>query len=406
MSALSFPQRRTLVLAIVGALAVAGAAFLRPALVRHQQLSSAVAATSPDDAVLADAVAQGQLTAGMLKQYWSTGRIPHRRAAMTALVSHRGDSPELNQLWKEWLPEASADPDYQLRELVLGSMGSLTDPPARAAISWQLTDSDPDLRQIGLNHLRRLGNLQYVPWVLPMLSDPSPAVAFTADATLRHWSGRDSGLRLSQIPRGTSLLTRPRLPEADAVAIRKAASDWTAWWAVTPHPDGLVTTHLPAPKSIRGVCPEFQLLDLQGKAVKPGDFRGKHVLINFWATWCSACLVEIPLLVELQRRHPADLVILGVSLDSPRDATATTEGEGTPATPKPGDLRKRVATIAARQHINYPVLLDPENSVGQAFLGGELPTNVLLDPKGRVRRRFIGEKSLDVWEAFLKESLD
>ena len=64
---------------------------------------------------------------------------------------------------------------------------------------------------------------------------------------------------------------------------------------------------------------DFALPDLSGKLVRLSDFRGKTVLLNFWTTWCTACLTEIPDLVELQRRNPDRLVILGVSLDGVAD---------------------------------------------------------------------------------------
>jgi len=54
--------------------------------------------------------------------------------------------------------------------------------------------------------------------------------------------------------------------------------------------------------------------------------------------------------------------------------------------------------------INYPVLVDPEGAVGRRFNGGELPTTVIIDAQGRLRRRFIGERSLDVFEAMIAQA--
>lgn len=75
-----------------------------------------------------------------------------------------------------------------------------------------------------------------------------------------------------------------------------------------------------------------------------------------------------------------------------------------PATKDLKEVRKIVAAVAGRHHLSYPVLLDPENAVGRKFNGGELPTNVLLDREGSVRRRFVGERSVTVWEAFLRDA--
>jgi hypothetical protein len=63
-----------------------------------------------------------------------------------------------------------------------------------------------------------------------------------------------------------------------------------------------------------------------------------------------------------------------------------------------------VARAVQARGINYPVLLDPDNEVGGRFNGGELPTTVILDASGRVRRRFIGERSLKVFKAMLAEA--
>jgi thiol-disulfide isomerase/thioredoxin len=60
---------------------------------------------------------------------------------------------------------------------------------------------------------------------------------------------------------------------------------------------------------------DFQLRTLDDKRVRLSDYRGKVVLINFWTTWCTACIGEMPALIALQKRHGDKLVILGVSLD-------------------------------------------------------------------------------------------
>ena len=74
---------------------------------------------------------------------------------------------------------------------------------------------------------------------------------------------------------------------------------------------------------VKGVqAPNFSLLTLDGQKVKLSDYRGKAVLLNFWATWCPPCKVEMPWFVDLQKQYGKDgLVILGVAMDDSEPAT-------------------------------------------------------------------------------------
>src|SRR6187549_1554121 len=63
----------------------------------------------------------------------------------------------------------------------------------------------------------------------------------------------------------------------------------------------------------------FTLKDMNGIDVKLASFKGKVIVLNFWATWCGPCRVEIPYLIELQRQYGEDLVVLGVSVDDPAE---------------------------------------------------------------------------------------
>jgi len=158
---------------------------------------------------------------------------------------------------------------------------------------------------------------------------------------------------------------------------------------------------------------------LNGQTVRLSDFRGKVVLINFWTTWCTACVSEMPELIALQKKHADELVIIGVSLDYVPDSHGHIGGhaaveeqkhsngdqddhEATAAAMK--RVREKVARTVKARGINYPILLDEKNEVGGRFNGGELPTTVIVDAQGNVRRRFIGARSLPVFEAMLAEA--
>jgi thiol-disulfide isomerase/thioredoxin len=114
----------------------------------------------------------------------------------------------------------------------------------------------------------------------------------------------------------------------------------------------------------------FTMTDLEGHTHSSRDWRGKVVLINFWATWCTPCRAEIPDLIALQKKYQDNLVIIGVSEDE-----------------IPVEQVKRFADA---QGMNYPVVMtSPE--IRKIFTGvAALPTTFVLDRDGRLAQRHVG----------------
>jgi thiol-disulfide isomerase/thioredoxin len=133
-------------------------------------------------------------------------------------------------------------------------------------------------------------------------------------------------------------------------------------------------------------APDFALQSLDGKTVRLSDFRGKAVLLNFWATWCTPCRLEMPWFVELQKQYgPQGLEVLGVAMD---DAG-----------------KDKIAKFAQDMGVNYPVLLGKE-SVGDEYGGVEyLPTSFYIDRDGKVVARVFGLRSRSDIEDWIKEAL-
>ena len=119
----------------------------------------------------------------------------------------------------------------------------------------------------------------------------------------------------------------------------------------------------PIPALQGKVAPAFTLVDLDGKKVSLADYKGKPVLVNFWATWCAPCKLEMPWFEEFHKKY-ADLVILGVAAD---DA------------PKPA-----IVATAKKLGVTYPVLLVDEK-VTAAYGGVEyLPESFYVGRDGKV----------------------
>jgi thiol-disulfide isomerase/thioredoxin len=116
--------------------------------------------------------------------------------------------------------------------------------------------------------------------------------------------------------------------------------------------------------------PPFTVTDLDGRTLQSADWRGKVVMVNFWATWCPPCLAEIPDLVALQDKYRDRLVVVGISEDQ-----------------APIDF---VKGFAADRKVNYPlVMTTPE--LRQRFTGiVALPTTFVLDPEGRLVKKHVG----------------
>ncbi len=128
-----------------------------------------------------------------------------------------------------------------------------------------------------------------------------------------------------------------------------------------------------------GAAPKWTLKDLNGKDVSSDELKGKVVVVDFWATWCPPCRVEIPGYVQLQNKYGNDgLVIVGASLD-----------QGGPEVVKP---------FAAKEGINYLMVMADEAIVG-AFGGVEaIPTTFLIDRNGQIRDRKVGAEHTAEYE--------
>jgi thiol-disulfide isomerase/thioredoxin len=134
-------------------------------------------------------------------------------------------------------------------------------------------------------------------------------------------------------------------------------------------------------------APDFTLQSLDGKTMRLSDFRGKAVLLNFWATWCGPCKIEMPWFVELQKQYASQgFQIVGVAMD---DAS-----------------KEDISKFAKDMGVNYPILIGKE-SVGDEYGGvPALPESFLIGRDGKIVDKILGLRGKAEIEDAIKKALD
>jgi thiol-disulfide isomerase/thioredoxin len=120
-----------------------------------------------------------------------------------------------------------------------------------------------------------------------------------------------------------------------------------------------------------GEAPALELQDLAGRAHRLGDYRGKVVLVNFWATWCTPCREEMPTIDRLRRSlEGRPFAVLAVNLAEPLS---------------------RIRAFVEEVPVGFPVLRDRDGETAKAWQTRILPATYLVGPDGRIRYYFVGE---------------
>jgi len=402
---------------------VAGVWLARESLRRWITQTATLANDAPAPDLVEDMIQHAADPRAALLAAWHSGKVVQREVAVHCLSQVCPLGQPLPAEFEALLRAAAYDPDLNVRELAFGILRERNDPTLPALAAGLLRDVDPQVRMLGLDQLKPAAAALGVPLVVPLLDDPDPLIVALSLRLLENWSGEKFGVKLSETASIENERTGLQEYPADGYAkARAGAVRAQAWWA--RHRGEFAPTNsvaLAAAPGPRDALPagDFQLRTLDGRRVRLSDFRGKVVLVNFWTTWCTACVGEMPELIALQREHADNLVILGVSLDFVPNEHGNLGGEEAAAEPAAGEAahdahaptaadfaraRAQVARTVKLRGINYPVLLDEHNEVGGRFNGGELPTTVLVDARGDVRRRFVGTRSLPVFEAMIAEA--
>lgn len=142
--------------------------------------------------------------------------------------------------------------------------------------------------------------------------------------------------------------------------------------------------YIPSAQKSSALAPDFTLPTTDGKTLKLSDLKGKVVIIDFWATWCSPCRKGIPDLIELKKKYGAKgFEIVGVSVDT--------------------DTKNEVIPFMKEYKINYPVVYGNMNVYQQYGGIRAIPTSFVIDKQGKIVASYEGLMSKETYENHIKK---
>lgn len=379
-----------------------------------------------------------------LQALWDTGKVPHRHLAIKYIHQHLSGNSQDFFKFETFIQEAVSDADFANRELAMGILDAKAPEQLPDVTLRSLRDPDQGTRLRALQFIKMAEGPKWIPELVQLLDDPDALIVAHAASKLRQWTGEDYGIRMVHaIPRHTQTHQPASLDADQKAAISRGIISWKQWWQSKKHAYPLakgwrediepyMTPALPVE--------DFEVRLLDGSTKRLSDFRGKAVLLNFWTTWCSNCMTEMPDLNLLHDLYPDTLQVIGISLDGGEDHghehasivdleearevgleavqaeygsnQNRREHENSHDHPHHGhahagedlqNIRKKIERVVRKKDLKYLVGMDPQFQIGNRFNGQELPTNVLIDPQGKLRRRFVGARPLHSWKAMLED---
>lgn len=317
------------------------------------------------------------------------------------------DRPDVVRLAVD-VAERDWDQEAQSRAIQWLSLGAV--PEAQLVFRRLLAHPDPIIRADAARALAGFGDPADAAYLARLLHDPDPLVVQLVSIAV----GRLTGDRLT-FPRGdTEVETRER-------------EELIAEWLARRHFD-TPAAPLPRPSASTLGPPArgFVLPDLDEQPVRLADFRGKPVLLNFWATWCPPCEQELPALAAIAEEFRDRVVVVGVTQEfessAPAERALRKEGALQAELHEDGGHHhgmdhldaETAALVTRKQHemieetvaqkgLDYPVVIG-NATVGEAFGVHVLPVTVLVGADGRIRRRIVGPRHASYFRALLAEA--
>ena len=163
------------------------------------------------------------------------------------------------------------------------------------------------------------------------------------------------------------------------------------WLLQAPRTTGITSSPL-----VGKPAPEFSLVDLSGKKVSLSSYKGKALLINFWATWCGPCKLETPWIIELRNQYAAQgFEVLGI--DAENDDLAPNDTAGL------AKEKVAVSQFVQQEHMPYPVLLDGDSITKTYGDFDAMPTSFYVDRNGTIISAQKGISSKDDMETKIRK---
>jgi len=391
---------------------------------------------APSEVALFETITLTPKSQRLLQKLWDVGKIPHRHLAIKYIHQRISDHPDEFAIYEGLIDEAVSDADFANRELAMGILDAKAPEKRQEVVLRGLRDPDQGTRLRALQFIKTTQETKWMPELVRLLDDPDALIVAHAASKLRQWTDKDFGIRMMHaIMRHSQAGLPASLDSEQKAVLSNGIAAWKQWWQLEKHSypatngwgddiEPFVTPALPVK--------DFEVALLDGSTRRLSDFRGKAVLINFWTTWCSTCMTEMPDLNQLHDLYPDSLQVIGISLDGGEEhghehasivdleearevgLESVDSGYGSAShdhtehqhTHVDGSHEKRVKKIqrvVRKKSLKYLVGMDPQFQIGNRFNGQELPTNVLIDPNGNLRRRFVGARPLHSWKAMLKD---
>ncbi|MBI1367115.1 MAG: redoxin domain-containing protein [Planctomycetes bacterium] len=368
-------MRRTLRVCV--AVVFVGLLLGRGRITQQIALRQVLAATAPSPQAIEHMLAESTEPGAMAVRLWSQGRLAHQRAVVDALRGNVGGMDAAT--WRTVDPilrQAPHSPDLDVVEASLAMLVARADRRAVCWVSAYQSDADPERRALWLRYLAAVGQYGDAALAADSIEDKDPYVSALALAALRQCTGA-------------------WFESADPV---QTARQWVAAHREELSP---AANCGPPTRWTLGAI-DFDLRDLDGHPVRLSDFRGRVVLVNFWATWCGPCIAEVPDLIELNQRRGDDLVVLGVAVDAVPHDHAHRPGDAHDEAAERERHVQQVRRIVKQYGINYPVLIDDTGVASAAYRAEGVPVSVWFDAEGRIARRLTGPRSITVFEAMYR----
>ena len=378
-----------------------------------------------------------------IQALWNTGRIPHRHIALRFLKERVADQQDLLGKNHSLIWEATRDPDFSNRELALGIISETEPENIKPLLLDLLKDRDQGTRLRALRYISNIEDKNWVPVFIELLDDADPMVVAQTAAKLRRWTDQDFGVRMLQAianKEGANSEKPVEISDGQRAELTLGVTAWKEWWSTQTYHSANIKMSLEHKQPVKPLAlqvDDFNIQSMDGKTLRLSDFKGKAVLLNFWTTWCASCMTEMPDLNWLHDQYPNDLQVIGISLDGDDghghehssivdmeearekgwDAVNREYGESTdahdhdhehehasnPPGPDLVKIKKKIQRVIRKKELKYPIAMDPFSDIGKRFNGQELPTNVLIDAAGNLRRRFVGPRPIHSWQAMLHE---